>query len=197
MRTKEKRFAWFPSEKKGAMELSIGTIVILVLGMSMLILGLVLIRTIFSSATGAIKDVDKGVNDAISKAFADSDKILVLYPSARKIEIKQRTQAEGFAFSIRNLENEDKDFKYSVYVDKEFNIISKCKIKASEADSWLDVNTGTITLKRGASMDSGRLVTFTIPESAPLCSIPFIVDVKYSDGSYYASDQMLVTIKPK
>ena len=36
--------------KKGAMELSMGTIVILVLAMSMLILGLVLIRTIFMGA---------------------------------------------------------------------------------------------------------------------------------------------------
>ncbi|MBS3075892.1 hypothetical protein J4429_05550 [Candidatus Pacearchaeota archaeon] len=183
--------------KKGAMELSVGTIVILVLAMSMLILGLVLVRTIFSSATGAITEVDKGVKDAISKAFADSDKKLVMYPTARKIEIKQRTQGEGFAFSVRNLDNEDRDFKYSVYVDKEFNIITKCKIKASDADSWTDVNSGTITLGRGAAMDSARLVTLTIPEGAPLCTIPFVVDIKYNDGSYYSSDQMLLTIKPK
>src|SRR3989338_8396680 len=85
--------------KKGAMELSVGTIVILVLAMSMLILGLVLVRTIFSSATGAITEVDKGVKDAISKEFADSYKKLVIYPTERKIEIKKRTQGEVFAFS--------------------------------------------------------------------------------------------------
>ncbi|MDD5193551.1 MAG: hypothetical protein PHF67_03105 [Candidatus Nanoarchaeia archaeon] len=183
--------------KKGAMELSVGTIVVLVLAMSMLILGLVLIRTIFSSATGAITEVDKGVKDAISKAFADSDKKLVMYPTARKIEIKQRTQGDGFAFSVRNLENEDQTFKYSIYVDKEFNIITKCKIKASDAEGWIDVNTGSIILGRGATMENPRLVTFNMPENAPLCTIPFVVDIKYADGSTYAADQMLLTIKPK
>jgi hypothetical protein len=183
--------------KKGAMELSVGTIVVLVLAMSMLILGLVLIRTIFSSATSAISDIDKGTKDAISKAFADSDKKLAMYPTARKIDIKQRTQGEGFAFSVRNLDNEDMDFKYNIYVDKEFNIISKCKIKASDAEDWIDVSTGSIPLGRGATMENPRLVTFNVPEGAPLCTIPFAVDVKYKDGTNYASDQMLVTVKPR
>lgn len=197
MKTKESKFACFTSEKKGAMELSVGTIVILVLAMSMLILGLVLIRTIFSSATSAISDIDKGTKDAISKAFADSDKKLAMYPTARKIDIKQRTQGEGFAFSIRNLDSDDKDFKYSIYVDKEFNILSKCKIKASDAENWIDVNTGSVALGRGAAMENPRLVTFNIPEGAPLCTISFVVDVKYNDGGNYASDQMLLTIKPR
>ena len=52
--------------KKAAMELSIGTIVIIVLAMSMLILGLVLIKTIFSGAKYNIDTMnDKVRNDRL------------------------------------------------------------------------------------------------------------------------------------
>ena len=47
--------------KKGAIELSIGTIVIIVLAMSMLILGIILIKNIFSGSTNAVDDINKGV----------------------------------------------------------------------------------------------------------------------------------------
>ncbi|MEK6953289.1 MAG: hypothetical protein AABX29_09845, partial [Nanoarchaeota archaeon] len=45
--------------KKAALELSIGTIVILVLAMSMLILGLILIRTIFTGAKYNVETMNK------------------------------------------------------------------------------------------------------------------------------------------
>ena len=56
-------------QKRGAMELSIGTIVIIVLAMSMLILGLVLIRTIF---TGAKYNIDTIVSGALASNYQKS-----------------------------------------------------------------------------------------------------------------------------
>ena len=58
--------------KKGAMELSIGTIVIIVLAMSMLILGLVLIKTIFVGAkynVDTIEDLSEGGKVGFRGAF--------------------------------------------------------------------------------------------------------------------------------
>ena len=60
--------------KKGAIELSIGTIVIIVLAMSMLILGLVLIRNIFSGSNDAVGQINTGVISEIQKVFANADK---------------------------------------------------------------------------------------------------------------------------
>jgi hypothetical protein len=180
--------------KSGAMELSIGTIVILVLAMTMLILGLILVRSIFSSATSAISDIDKGVRDAIAKSFSDSDKKISVYPSARTIEIKQRTQGRGFAFALRNVDLEDKTFEYIVAVDSAFNIKEKCKITSDEAKSWLIAETGTISLGRGSVMEDPEIVLFNIPDDAPTCTIPYKVSVKYAGGSMYAEVKVYLSV---
>jgi len=61
------------SWRLGAIELSIGTVVIIVLAMSMLILGIVLIRNIFGSATTAITEIDQGVKNEINKLFSENE----------------------------------------------------------------------------------------------------------------------------
>ena len=49
--------------KKGALELSIGTIVIIVIGMSMLILGLVLVQKIFVGSTNNVDDLNNKIRN--------------------------------------------------------------------------------------------------------------------------------------
>ena len=51
--------------KKAAMEMSVGTIVTIVLLMSVLVLGLVLITNIFSGATSSVKTIDDKVKSEI------------------------------------------------------------------------------------------------------------------------------------
>ena len=76
--------------KKGAIELSIGTIVIIVLAMSMLILGLVLVRTIFTGAIDAVKSIDDGVKKEIGVLFSENnERRVVLYPDAGLTRLKQ------------------------------------------------------------------------------------------------------------
>ena len=64
--------------KVGAIELSISTVVIIVIGMSMLVLGLVLVRTIFTSATDSIDTLDQGVRDEIAGLFAKENQDIVV-----------------------------------------------------------------------------------------------------------------------
>jgi len=183
--------------RKAAMELSIGTVVIIVLAMSMLVLGLILIKGIFSGATGAIRDIDKGVKDQIYKMFTDNDKKMVIYPSSRKIEIKQRTQGEGFAFSVRNVDIEDKDYVWKIYVDPQFDIQKKCKIRASEAEEWLITDRGSLTIGKGAIMEDPELATFNIPEDAPPCVIIYKIDINEKGGDFYTSNKIQLKINPR
>ncbi len=179
-------------KKKGALELSIGTIVVLVLAMAMLIMGLVLVRTIFSGATGAIDKINDEVIKGIDDMFSDSDAKLVMYPTSRKITIKQKTQGEGFAFSVRNNALDEKDFTYAIGVDSGFDIEDKCRIDADEANSWLDVDSGSFTLARSAKMDLPELVTFTIPDGAPACTIPYRVEVRTDDDVFSGSVRLII-----
>ncbi len=55
--------------KKGALELSIGTIVIIVLAMVMLILGIVLVRSIMCGAVGLTGEINTKVRGEINKLF--------------------------------------------------------------------------------------------------------------------------------
>lgn len=183
-------------KKRAAMELSIGTIVILVLAMSMLVLGLILIRTIFSGATGAVDRINDEVLKGIDDTLSDSDAKIAIYPSTRKIEIKQGTQGEGFAFSIRNDALDEKDFTYTIRADENFDIGEKCKINSAEANSWLDISSGSFTLARSSKMDLPELVTFEIPSGAPSCTIPYVVEVK-SNNEYYTSGSIRLTVKVK
>ncbi|MEK6908634.1 MAG: hypothetical protein AABX23_01110 [Nanoarchaeota archaeon] len=64
--------------RNGALELSIGTIVVIVIGMSMLILGLVLVRTIFSGSTNTVDDLNEQVQSEILNLFGDSTGNLVV-----------------------------------------------------------------------------------------------------------------------
>jgi len=181
-------------KKKGALELSIGTIVVLVIAMAMLIMGLVLVQKIFTGGGDAIDKINDKVMKSIDDMFSESDDKIAIYPSTRKIEIKQKTQGDGFAFSVRNLDLEEKDFTYSIGVDSEFDIANKCGINANEANSWLDVDAGSFTLGRSAKMDLPELVTFTIPEDAPSCTIPFKVVVN-DDSGVYASGSIRLVVK--
>ena len=58
--------------KKGAMELSIGTIVVIVLAMTMLILGIVLVRSIMCGAVGLTGDINNKVKSEIDRLFQSS-----------------------------------------------------------------------------------------------------------------------------
>ena len=89
--------------KKAAMEMSVGTIVTIVLLMTVLILGLVMVRTIFKGSIENIGQIDQAVKNEINKLFSeDTSRLIVVYPSSRYITIKKGQENLGLGFSIRN-----------------------------------------------------------------------------------------------
>ena len=176
------------------MEMSVGTIVTIVLLMTVLVLGLVLIRSIFSSGTSAIDSIDSAVQSEIQKLFAEEGKRLVVYPSSRQVSIEKKDkEPSGFAFSVKNLETDSKDFTYSVNVDPSFTI-SKCgsSFTAEKGNNWLLVDSGSFTLGGGNQMDLPELILLDIPETAPPCTIPYKLSI---DGGDYAQTSIYVTIE--
>ena len=86
--------------KKGAIELSIGTIIIIVLGMTMLILGLVLVRQIFSVATKSIDSIDGQVKDEINKQLGNQDGYILVYTGEGKDTAKVKSGTDNFGVAI-------------------------------------------------------------------------------------------------
>jgi len=172
--------------KRGAIELSIGTIVIIVLAMSMLILGLVLVKNIFSGSSENILQMNDKVKDQINKLFVEDKRTVVYLPN--QIARIQQNKDWGVAFGIKNLARGTADvgrFSYDVTVSDP-DVKQKCGVGERDVEGW-------ITTGRSDSMDIAPgqiyagIVRFLIPENAPLCTVRFHIDVKM-DGVTYATD---------
>lgn len=183
------------SSRRAAMEMTVGTMVTIVLLVTVLILGLVLVRTIFRSGTDAINDIDSAVQDEIRKLFADEGKTLVVYPSARQITLDKDDDPRGFAFSVRNNDLENRDFTYSINADPNFNF-ARCgsTFTESRANNWLLINSGSFSLGPGKDLELPELVLFDIPGTAPPCTVPYRLNIE-SQGESYSGTSIFVTIK--
>jgi len=168
------------------MEMSVGTIVTIVLLMTVLILGLYLVRTIFSSATTSIDGIDSAVKGEIQKLFSeDKTRKVVIYPSTRKIEITKGNTNSGFGFSIRNNLQEAEKFSYVI---KATEVSCVNNMRLSEADDLITLGKegSNIQLPAGTMMDDPIYVRFNIPETAPPCEVRYSIEVYYQGKTLYA-----------
>lgn len=177
--------------RKAAMEMSVGTIVTIVLLMSVLVLGLVLTKNIFNSAQGAIKMTDDQLKKKINQLYGDDSEIGI-YPENRLLKVKQE-ETDEIGVVVRNLQKDTESssvFEYTVSVME-----NKCPIDDSRVLSYIKLGqAGTKTIGVGDS--SVFRVRFTIPSGAPLCTARYSVDVS-SNGEFYASDDFDLEIISK
>ncbi len=168
--------------------MSVGTIVTIVLLMTTLILGLVLVRTIFKGSTENINSIDQAVKNEVNKLFAEDDtRKIVIYPPTKLITI-QKGNADylGFAFSIRNVDTQVGVFTYTVSVNDP-QLKTNCNVDNIEVNKWIKAGaSGSVTIPAGDSMADPEFVRFIIPEIAPPCLIRFGIDVK-KDGVQYGN----------
>jgi len=185
------------SSKKAAIELSIGTVVIVVLAMSMLILGLVLVKTIFQSATSSVEEIDQGVKNKINELFSENnEKRLVLFPDQGLIKLKQGSKGSGFALAIRNVDDANPHvYSYTITED---SVDRACGVSSME--SYIHISAGSsssgISLDKGHVMENPIHVRFSVSRSSPTCVVRYKIEVE-EDGAPYTSGFMDVEIVRK
>jgi len=179
--------------KKAAMEMSVGTIVTIVLLMTVLILGIYLVQQIFSSAKGAIDLTDEQLRSEINKLFGE-DKELVIYPSSRRVEIKQENE-DGVGIGIKNLlqgVSGTSTFSYEVVVSD----VSDCVETEDEVEEWFTTGKSENDIPIGVGKSAIQKVLFRIPSGTSLCTARFRVNV-YAEDEAYATDFFDITVKAK
>ena len=88
--------------KKAAIELSISTVVIIVIAMTMLIMGIVLVRSIFSGATDSVDALNDKVKGEITTLFAEEgSRVTIRLGSTKLAKIKQGTEDFGVAIGAK------------------------------------------------------------------------------------------------
>ncbi len=186
-------------QRKGAVELSVGTIVILVIGMTMLVLGILLVRTIFSTATESVELIDEGVKNEINELFSsDSSKKVVVNLPDNEVDVK-KGEGFGISFGIRNLveDTESTDFKYVISVPGQGNIERGCNLDPERANQYLKLNYELDRINIEAGKTKAFFVRVEPSNSAPLCSISYQIKVEYYDGTTlksYDTEQFTINI---
>jgi len=157
------------------MEMSVGTIVTIVLLMAVLVLGLVLVRTIFTGATENIEAIDEAIKSQISTLFSeDNAKKVVILPASREFSIK-KGESGGFAFSIRNTGSDTKTFNYDVKV---LEVARTCRMSVQDADRLLILGrSGAVTLPSLEVLEHPIHVNFRVPDDASKCDINYALDI--------------------
>ena len=173
--------------KKGALELSIGTIVIIVIAMSMLILGLILVRNIFFGATQATELINQNVKAEINKLFNDEGTKTVVYLPGNQAELK-KGKSYNVRFAIRNTLHGQAgggQFTYTVEADE---VESGCQLSLQQANNYivLGQSGGPISILPGEEPNE-RIIKVRPSENAPLCAITYNINVKESGQPYHTN----------
>jgi len=183
-------------KKRGAMELSVGTIVVIVLAMSMLILGLVLVKNIFGASNKIVSMTEDQLVSEVQQLFG-AEKKLAIYPTNKQIDAKIGKKT-GFGIAIKNKVQggaTPQKFSYEVVVNDP-DIQTKCGFGPDTVKTWLIHGTGRAgsDIEIPPSEIKGEIVLFTVPEGTSLCTIRLGVTVKYGT-SIYSSESVDVEIK--
>lgn len=181
--------------KRGAIELSVGTIVVIVLAISMLIMGLVLIANIRRGTTDAIDLINNNVKAQINSLFNqdDSQKTVVYLPGGEALTEKGRNY--NIQFAIKNTlrgESGSTEFRYEVAVSE---IEQGCRLTEAEANEYIILGkNGRVRVSAGSAPEE-RTIVVRIPEEAPLCSLTYNIDVTEADGSFYDQNSFILTVE--
>jgi len=179
--------------KKATTEMSIGTIITVVLGVTLLVGGIFFVQKIMKSATGVVDLTDTQLRDQVNKLFSEESAIAI-YPGTRYVEIKQ-TATDGVGFGIKNLQegtSGETTFSYVVSASD----VANCGITKEVAESWIVVGKAEEDILIASGGSGVRKVMFNIPIGSPLCTARFKVEVR-AGGKAYASDFFDLKIKAK
>jgi|TARA_Y100000310_G_scaffold96765_1_gene94511 hypothetical protein len=182
--------------KRAALELSIGTIVILVLAMSMLILGLILIRTIFSGAKFNVETMNKKVEAEINKLFVEDQRAVIYLPN--RIALVKQGSDFGLGFGINNI-IATQEFSWKIKVPRDDRLSKKCGF--SNEDKALDWITtgGTGKVRIGSGQKYTDIVRFNIPEGAisdiSTCIIRFQLVIEREDREIFTTESFDVDVQ--
>ncbi|MEK6758004.1 MAG: hypothetical protein AABX88_02645 [Nanoarchaeota archaeon] len=177
--------------KKAAMEMSVGTIVTIVLLMTVLILGLFLVRNIFSGATESVDSVNAQVKSEIDNLFStQEDEIIVSLGQQHTANVKRGTENFGFVFGFHPddpTELLSGDCTYDIeVVDAGQYCTEVADLSQTEIEDWFISGTSGVEFDKFSDDAGYALVSLTIPENIPICQQKFQIKISCTtDKSYF------------
>lgn len=180
---------------KGAFELSVTTMIVIVLAVIFLIMALVLIRNIFGGATQSVDQINTQVTKEINKLFTDENKKIVIYLGTDKIaKIKAGTTNFGLIIGAEtkygNPINNRTDIQYKLTLDTN----SECykMLGPQGIQMWFTqqkisgTNTYWNNIDEAESDKAYARIELSIPEGTAVCTQKVLVDFVDNTNAAYA-----------
>jgi len=197
------------SNRKAAIELSIGTIVIIVISMSMLILGLVLVRSIFTGATESVDTLNDRVKSEITSLFArEGSKVVVLLGSDRTATI---TAGDSIGIGIGAKAPDDlgalqrrDDLEFRLELESEADAPSNClALNGNAVYDWFDYTfvgdkTNLVSFDEFDGRDALAIIRVDVPDTTQPCAQKVFVDVVNRAGGNsgaYAGSSFIIEVE--
>ncbi len=165
----DKRIKNSKRRKKGALELSIGTIVVIVIAITMLILGIVFVRSVMCGAMGLTGELNSKVKGEINKLFGSTGgEVQCLGQSSEPVKI-----IPGKTSNIWCGIKAPQTAKYSITL-VDYNGIYSSK---SEIKKWITIDSWTGTVAPGDDVPK-KVIMLNVPENAPEDTIRLKIVIK-------------------
>ena len=164
------------NSKRAAFELSVSTMIIIVLAVSMLIVGLVFIRNVYKFSVDTVDNLNRKTLDEINKLFTDETQKLVIYLGEQKLaQIEAGTSNAGILIAARTesgtkIENYD-DLQFKLELDEGTNNNCVKLLGKTLVTSFFKTPVGKWNNIQGYQADVGKaVIEIAIPEGTRVCT---------------------------
>ena len=177
--------------KKGALELSMNTIVVIVIGVTILTLGLRWVYGLFGGLTERSQEIDEQLKKQISDLFEGGEEALIVRPNS--VIIAQRGSRD-VAVAIRNAATDGRKHTYSYNI--RLTNAADTQLSAQEVMGWITSGAGEqIEVNSGGI--SYELVAIDIPGDAPLGVYRFEISLNSDDPTGITKTNFIVRVRGK
>jgi hypothetical protein len=178
------------SKKRGAIELSMTTVIVVIIGITLLTLGLRWIYGIFGDIERQRTQMTDAMDKQIRDMFGESDKGLNLLTTSITI---QQGKSYDLGIAIKNTgSNDNQHFKYDIITDQ-----IPSNAVASSVLTWFMYTKATSINQYPFTLNSGQiktdLISINVPKKgAPLGNYRMIVKLECKEDSSLNYDQPLI-----
>jgi Tfp pilus assembly major pilin PilA len=182
-------------QKRAAMEMSVSTIVIIVIAVTMLILGIVLVRNIMCSAMSLTTDINANVKKEIASLFSSGGEVVCIGSGANAIPMTigdtntvmcgiEATKATDYKISLVEISATDSDGDEVKNIEK---WIVDSKSSATLSHPW----TGSSNTNDAQNIK--KVLRLKIPEGSPEVDLVVTVDIE-KDGESMGTQDLDFTV---
>jgi|SRR3989339_987691 len=177
-------------KKKGAIDLSINLIVVVIISLVILASGIVLLYNLISGAEDIKSTLDSKTEGELERLLTDQGKKVVLPQYTATIEAGK---TKVFGLGILNIDEAyyGSSFKVGIKLNKAVDA-SDTALTGVDTTKWIMYDSGTQTIKENQNAKIPILAT--IPTTAKKGTYIFDVEVKDSSGNTYDTIKKLVII---